>query len=941
MLLEEEEEEEMLVEGSREARTTPPPDGGAPSQERSASVSSVAAAVSHGFRLSIGWWRYELEHSPAARRSHTVATLPLFSSLAHVLYLLRFSSSPPNLWVRPPARCTAEASPPHMTAASPSLASTTSPVSSLLLLEYAMAVHGRGQFHALLYALPVTMVTSLLLRAGMGFGGVASPSLAQRILQRYVDTCAVQHAIIDAVEGQVQAEMRAMQHFYRHHYVDDGHDDVFAKTTLTTVPRRLEDGGRSPSPSGADASRPYRGQGVPSGSWWAASTPPSPSWFSSSPPVSGAPHRTIDSRTSCPWVQERGLPHRQRWSHFWWPVCAFPRRQWLLQMPWVKSSLSHAPLLPFSIPEREEPPSPPSSSSSSSSFLYAMWDRRPRSLRDDECENASRLTLLCALPHPSPFFIFIRLIRGSREVLRREPQHTSSTATSHLAMLSGEAPPADAALPTVGEDVGGEGEERSLVLSHQRRTTTTLANLSDPMFFASFLYSSVILVVKWDVAWRAFQALNRDNPWWWHPHYQQAVWITTTPSAFVRITTPPSSTTTTAPHHERPLRPSVPYLVGPTTTTTSRFLLSPEESEDAARSLLDILCRGGDPWMVLHVARVVVRYHLMDGLDATLWVLHRLDPSHHVEEAREVAKKLFYWLLADAGIHMQPERHTHLVSLARVLIRLQLLSPLRHLYNIFLDPHYSFSPSLRRSFMAVMTDLVCPECSALLLSEALPARTKANEDDPVGGPSPSAPVVSSLASSSDAGVGRGLPFSSLPPASQVYVERRCHNCMAVVAAKHPTDGELPSFALTEEHVARLKARRRANTEEARRKLHERVREMSGMGTSSLFPMTPLASYQEEAAEERGGGSSFLWGSRDGLSVAMEAAERLRRRPPKRHHRTEEEEKEEDVLVEPGGFLLEGLTRLYVVVFDGGLSTRRDDDAAGGGGRGGDAGGREP
>ncbi|ESL08986.1 hypothetical protein TRSC58_03301 [Trypanosoma rangeli SC58] len=230
-------------------------------------------------------------------------------------------------------------------------------------------------------------------------------------------------------------------------------------------------------------------------------------------------------------------------------------------------------------------------------------------------------------------------------------------------------------------------------------------------------------MIHWGLVWRFFQTLNRESPAW--------------------------------------------------------FSVIPEEAGDLARYVIDALCRGADPWMSLNVARTVSSRHIVDGLDMSLWLLHRLDASHHTEEACEVTRKVFRWLLVDVGVHLLPQLHHHLIPASRVLIRLGLHEELRQFYNAVLDNAYTFSEGFRADFMRVMEDLVCPMCSSIL------------------------------------------------PERDVYVERSCPLCLTVVPAKDPS--ALPSFQLSNEHVASLREKRKALRERGRRRLHERINRWSKGG----------------------------------------------------------------------------------------------------------------
>ncbi|KPA83677.1 putative mitochondrial hypothetical protein [Leptomonas pyrrhocoris] len=229
--------------------------------------------------------------------------------------------------------------------------------------------------------------------------------------------------------------------------------------------------------------------------------------------------------------------------------------------------------------------------------------------------------------------------------------------------------------------------------------------------------NSSLPMVHWELVWHAFQQLNRENPLW-----------------FTQMTA--------------------------------------QEAGDLCQDVIEVLCHGADPWLPLNVARRVSLRHVVDGVEMALWLLHRLDPSHHTEEAREVARKLFRWLLVDVGLHLQPSLHHHLIPAARALIRLGLQEELRVLYSAVLDNVYVFLPEHRDAFIHVLRDLICPSCASIL------------------------------------------------PESDVYVDRACPNCMAVVPAKDADT--IPSFRLSAEHVERLRERRKQQRQRTRQRLSASV-----------------------------------------------------------------------------------------------------------------------
>ncbi|KAG5487282.1 hypothetical protein LSCM4_07771 [Leishmania orientalis] len=227
-------------------------------------------------------------------------------------------------------------------------------------------------------------------------------------------------------------------------------------------------------------------------------------------------------------------------------------------------------------------------------------------------------------------------------------------------------------------------------------------------------------MVHWELVWHTFQLLNRENPHW----YTQ---------------------------------------------------LELQEAGDLCLDVMEVLCHGADPWLTLNVARRVSARHIVDGVDMSLWLLNRVDPSHHTDEAREVARKLFRWLLVDVGVHVQPPLHRHLVPTARALTRLGLQEELGTLYNTVLDNVALFTPEHRDAFIHVLRDLICPACASVL------------------------------------------------PEGDVYVDRACPNCMAMVPAKD-ADG-IPSFRLSAEHMERRRSQRKQRRQRARQRLSASVRRL--------------------------------------------------------------------------------------------------------------------
>lgn len=277
--------------------------------------------------------------------------------------------------------------------------------------------------------------------------------------------------------------------------------------------------------------------------------------------------------------------------------------------------------------------------------------------------------------HPSPFLLFFKVVRETRDVL---PGGGGTLASAGHSGTSG-------GVPTAG-----------------------------------------LPMIHWELVWRYFQTLNRECPNW--------------------------------------------------------HTIIPEKAGDLSQYVIDVLCRGADPWMTLNVARAVSSRHIVDGLDMSLWLLHRLDPSHHMEEARDVTRKVFRWLLTDVGVHLLPQLHHNLIPAARVLVRLGLQDELRQLYNGVLDNVYLFAEDFRAEFLHVMMDLVCPSCSSIL------------------------------------------------SAQDVYAERVCSICLTIIPAKDA--GSLPSFQLSSEHISRLREKRKVVRLSERKRLHESICCWSKRGENS-------------------------------------------------------------------------------------------------------------
>lgn len=312
-------------------------------------------------------------------------------------------------------------------------------------------------------------------------------------------------------------------------------------------------------------------------------------------------------------------------------------------------------------------------------------------------------------------------------------------------------------------------------------------------------HSIPVALAHWRQAWGALQMLNKANPWWLQRAYH-----------------------------------SVNAIVLGEESSSSFH----SDAEGAVRDVLEVLCRGASPWMSLNVARLCAGKHLMDGLDAALWLLHRLDPAHHTVESRQVAGHVFRWLLADVGIHLHEALHHHLVPLARVLIRLEMTSELQQLYQTVLNRSYAFSPVHKSELLRVMSDFICPVCSSLVMGDEEKGAAHAEAEK--------APT--------------GATKGSMP---NVYKERVCQNCLVLIPAKERDAA--PSFSLTEEHLGRIRERRRAKAEQAR----QRFLATSSRRLSAYAPVDDLKRLRrlllssqegEEAAEQRrDSGDAFIPG----------------------------------------------------------------------------------
>ena len=144
---------------------------------------------------------------------------------------------------------------------------------------------------------------------------------------------------------------------------------------------------------------------------------------------------------------------------------------------------------------------------------------------------------------------------------------------------------------------------------------------------------------------------------------------------------------------------------------------SPEEAKHLCCSLIDIMLRGADPWMVLNVSRAIAERRIVDGFDLSLRILRRLEPhEHHPAETRAVARKLFSWLIDVVRIHLLPAYHKRLIPAMQVLLRLGLMPELSRLHNALLDNITVIPEQLRTEFVNAFSDVLCLSCHSIMPS---------------------------------------------------------------------------------------------------------------------------------------------------------------------------------------------------------------------------------
>lgn len=581
-------------------------------------------------------WRFSVEHSPEARDRHLYGTHLLYTSVQHIaltLACLHRTHVPKEEEAAgggaPPCRGVAATTTPDRSNNNNNDnngSSVAVPIETKHDEDAMIAVAVRLRSRGVMYGVSSATATQLLLRAGVGFGGLATPLLGDHIVERYAITCATLQSEMERLEAKARSEIESI---HKHHH----------------------------------------------------------------------------------------LLCAERWSR-------------------GRHHLTKNTALVVTSP-------------SSSLFLG----------------NAAGISLsIAAAPHPSPYFVLLRILREARDVVFRDKQAPLTPLLNENDQEVDE----EEQKHLSGQNMMEEKEPRASEEGRVEDADSTTTTATPPS-------STVLSVMHWNVAWSRFQQLNNRNRWWLGERYY-------------------------------------------TIASPSGSVLSTEEAEEAARDVLEVLCRGADPWMALNVARRLSAQHVMDGLEAALWLLHRLDPSHHPVEARAVTRRVFQWLLEDVGVHLNPQLQVHLIPAARVLIRLNLMEELHSLYNVVLDHNYAFSVEYRLEFMSVMEDLVCPRCSALLCVEG--------------------------------------EHSHLSQREQVYLQRRCVNCVTLVPPKSPD--ALPSFVLTAEHIAHIRSKRKMRSEQSKRRLHERAKDMyksAPGGDAAVLLRRRLFHSPEREVHHHGGGES--------------------------------------------------------------------------------------
>jgi hypothetical protein len=194
-----------------------------------------------------------------------------------------------------------------------------------------------------------------------------------------------------------------------------------------------------------------------------------------------------------------------------------------------------------------------------------------------------------------------------------------------------------------------------------------------------------------------------------------------------------------------------------------------DATEQVCLYIVEVLVRGADPWLTLNVSRALARRHIVDGVTMSIWLMRRLTLVHYPNETKEIASKLFNWLMDEVGIHLLPNNGVMIEKVVRALLQLEQYEDLARLYNALVDNFFDFPDESRRKILDILSDLVCPFCSSMLKD------------------------------------------------TKIFEERTCQVCMATVEAKDSQ--ELPSYA----HSPQIKAAISEHIREKRRNLRRKAR----------------------------------------------------------------------------------------------------------------------
>jgi hypothetical protein len=234
----------------------------------------------------------------------------------------------------------------------------------------------------------------------------------------------------------------------------------------------------------------------------------------------------------------------------------------------------------------------------------------------------------------------------------------------------------------------------------------------------------------------------------------------------------------------------------------------PAEAADLVKYVILACSSGANPHLTLQLARVAASRHILDGVELSLWLVHRMVLSHHVEETKEVAHRLVQWLFHTVGIHLLPRFHAQLIPLARNLLNIEAVEEVGFIYSTIIDHVSVFSEEFRLQWMDTMRDILCSCC--------------------------------------------GSVFHDL----NVHNDRVCGTCMHVTPAK--SIAEAPSYVLTAEHLERLRKRRKVAKREGQQRLRNLV---TVHETSSRAPMTSEAVFKARVlaspASSKGGDSAVV------------------------------------------------------------------------------------